>query len=167
MNGSTAIGITDSRSLTVSGEFSPRGTTVDSGLAFQLGSGIDTTNRNGVLDQTATGKVLLDVYDNGSNEYFNIVGLTSGTKLTLNGTVELRLQGGYTPLPGHSFDLWDLADGSLAELTLGDGSNVLLPGYTLDTSLWTTNGVVTVVPEPASVALLFLGAVPLLLRRQR
>ncbi len=169
MNGGTGIGLVDSRTITVDGEFSPRGTTLASGLAFQLGSGTPgppDTNKTGVLNQSATGKVLLDVYSNGSNEYFDIVGLTSGTQLNLNGTVELRLQGGYTPSVGDSFDLWNMLEGSAAVRTL-DSTTITLPGYELDTSAWTTTGVVTVVPEPASVALLLLGAVPVLLRRRR
>lgn len=60
------------------------------------------------------------------------------------------------PKGGDSFTLWTLAAGSLATMTIGDGSNISIVGSdcTLDTSEWTTSGKVTVEAPTGTVVIL-------------
>ncbi len=165
MTGGASIGITDARSITVHGSFRPRSATTAAG--FQVGS----STRTGILDVSATGTIILGLFGDNSNTYFNVVGPTSGTRLTLNNegsSVLLQPQEGYVPEPGHSYKLWSLADGSLATMNIGDGSNISIVGssYGLDTSLWESEGIVSVIPEPATLGLLTVGVLAMLRRRR-
>lgn len=73
--------------------------------------------------------------------------------------------GGFTPAPGASFDLLD------AGAVAGSFDAVNLPalegGLTWDTSQFSSNGSVSVVPEPTSALLLLCGTGLLALRRRR
>jgi hypothetical protein len=143
MNGGTGL-VQDTKTLTVHGTFSPRGTTLAAGTSFTLGG---TTA--GILDVKSTGKVILDLYANNSSEFFSVAGTTSGTKLLFaaGSAIELRPQAGYVPQVGDAFDLWNSAN------ALADFVNT---------------GIVTVVvTEPASLGLLGLGAMVLLRSRPR
>ena len=164
--GTYGIGANDSRTLTVDGTFSPRGTTTPGATSFFVGSA-----RWGRVHMGSTGTILLDTYGDGDNEFFAVNGMTTSTQLTLDtGSVELRLQDGYTPDLGDVFTIWTLADESEAVMALGDGSNISMPGLgsglSLDTSQFETTGAVTVVPEPATLGL-FLAAVLAFLRCRR
>lgn len=108
-----------------------------------------------------TGTIELDLFGDMNNEGFllNEGSNTVGATLDLSmGTVELVLQGGYSPLVGDSFDLWDLTNLN-SSIIAGTGSNVLLDGYELDLTQWASEGIVSVaavsaVPEPSTMALL-------------
>ncbi|MFW6146398.1 MAG: PEP-CTERM sorting domain-containing protein, partial [Planctomycetota bacterium] len=55
-----------------------------------------------------------------------------------------------------------------ASFNVGDGSNIAIEDsdLTLDTSQWGSDGIVTVIPEPASLALVGLGGLVMLRRRR-
>ena len=78
---------------------------------------------------------------------------------TLDGTLDVDLMDGFTPSAGQSFDLFEGA-------MTGNFSQVNLPalpsGLSWDAENLYTAGVVTVVPEPSTLALLAVGAVALL-----
>ncbi len=147
--------ILDQDLLTVDGIFRPMDT-IDGNNQFDIGS--LTTRGTVVLNPGGT--IELDLFGNGVNEGFRLFpdnnpGLKSELDIA-NGSIDLVLQGGYSPTIGDSFDLWDDPNGD-SILTLGDGSNITLSGYSLNTSSFATDGVVTVVPEPTSLLLSALG----------
>ncbi|NLF30339.1 MAG: PEP-CTERM sorting domain-containing protein [Planctomycetes bacterium] len=163
MTGAGRIGAFESRTLNIYGTFEPRGTAGPG--AFTLGS-TGSVNYDGHLSLQTGGTVVLDVFASGSNEYFDVSGLDNGTALDLNaGSIVLRPQG-YAVQVGDVFDLWQQTNAA-AVMNVGDGSNISIEGsaLTLDTSLWASDGIVTVVPEPAGLALIGLGG--LFIRRRR
>lgn len=78
---------------------------------------------------------------------------------TLNGTLDVNLLNGFTPSADQSFDIF-------SGNTAGSFTQVNLPalgnGLSWDTSNLYTTGVVSVVPEPSTLALLGVGAIGLL-----
>ncbi len=166
MSGLGSIGVSDSVTLLINGIYSPRGTSASDQRALTLGS----ATRWGKVTLGATGVIYLDVYGNNDNEYFDLVGTSALTALTLNqGTIYLRPQEGYVPQVGDTFTLWKIAEGSAAVVNTGDELNIVLPGYALDLSMFAVNGTVTVIPEPGSALLslggLLLGAIGLRRRK--
>jgi T5SS/PEP-CTERM-associated repeat protein len=90
----------------------------------------------------------------------NIAGL-----FTADGALDVALLGGFTPQAGDRFDLFNFAalDGRFDAIHLPD----LAPGLAWDTSGLYSTGVLGVVPEPATVVLLGLGAAAAFARRRR
>ena len=85
--------------------------------------------------------------------------------LTFGGTLALN-SSGYTAVFGNSVDLfnWSTTSGTFSTITGTD----LGGGLSWDTSSLYTDGVITVVPEPATWALLAAGlTVTMVLRRRR
>ncbi|MBK8091972.1 MAG: autotransporter-associated beta strand repeat-containing protein [Verrucomicrobiaceae bacterium] len=101
--------------------------------------------------------------------------------ITLAGTVSV-LPGTFTPIAGQIFNLLDwtgLTDFSAFSVGTnyrdGSGDNsdpfnlpdISSSGLVWDVSLFTTNGIIVVVPEPSRALLLLLGLLGLLMRRRR
>lgn len=153
-------------SLNMDGTFRPGGSSAASAY---------TINEGGDLILGSNGTIELDVFGDMDNESFslNIGSNTVGSTLDLStGTIDLKVHG-YIPLLGDSFDLWDISNGN-SSVTPGTGENIVLSGYILDLSEWTSDGVVTVsavssVPEPSVIGWLigFSGVLQMLLRRRR
>jgi len=82
---------------------------------------------------------------------------------TLGGTLELDLFNGYVPGPGTTFELFNFSN-----VTPGSQfSSLILPSdVSWDTSKLLTNGTITAIPEPTSIALIGLGGVMMLRRRR-
>jgi len=87
-----------------------------------------------------------------------------GGQLTAGGTLTIELLDGFVPRPGDAFQLFDFAsfDGQFIDIILPD----LTGGSQWDTSALETSGLVTVVPEPATLALLGLGGLVIFRRRR-
>lgn len=124
-----------------------------------------------------------DFYDTQTGGNHDRVTATGSFTLNSGGRVSFTNNGGmdYQPVLGDVFNLLDWSsvtaagfnDGSagafrggglLGDLELPD---LGLSGLLYDTSLFTSHGIVVVVPEPGRAALLLLGCVGLLLRRRR
>lgn len=88
----------------------------------------------------------------------------SGT-LTLSGTLNVSLAGGYSPAPGTSFDLfnWGTLSGGFSEVILP----VLPADFSWNTANLYTSGVITVVPEPGGVVSMLPVVAMLVSRRRR
>jgi hypothetical protein len=85
--------------------------------------------------------------------------------LTLGGTLNVSLVGGYSPMAGTSFDLlnWGSLSGGFSEVILP-----VLPGdFSWDTSNLYTSGVITVVPEPSGMVGVLPVVAMLISRRTR
>jgi hypothetical protein len=86
-------------------------------------------------------------------------------RLRLGGTLDVTLVYGFQPRFGQTFDLfhWGSLEGEFDQVNLP----TLGAGLAWDASLVLDTGVITVVPEPATLSLLGLGAIGALLRRKR
>ncbi|MEE9404630.1 MAG: PEP-CTERM sorting domain-containing protein [Algisphaera sp.] len=85
--------------------------------------------------------------------------------MDLEGTFKITLLNGFMPAFGDTFDVFNAGQisGSFSQLDLA----TLSSGLSFDTSQLETAGVLTVVPEPATAAVLgMLGAAGLLRRRR-
>lgn len=128
------------------GTLSPGGITLEDNLTLNAGSTL-------LMEFSGTGVGMFDQID--------VQGI-----FMAGGTLNLLLVDGYVPLAGNSFLLFNgptpgYDAGSFTITTnLGDG-------LSWDTSVLASTGVVSVVPEPSTAALILLGAVASLARRRR
>ena len=131
--------------LTVNGTVSP-------GLSVgELTSGNLALGVNGVY--------VAELDGNGVNDRLTALG-----SMTIDGMIQVFLN--YTASGGDTFDIADFA--SFSGAPTFDFSNAPLePGLAWDVSGFSTNGVISVVPEPQSAILGLLGAAGILSRRRR
>jgi hypothetical protein len=158
--------IRDAKTLNVGGIFRPENDAAESAYLV---------NDGGSVLLGSTGTIELGLFGNMNNVGFllNAGANTVGATLDLSaGSVELVLQGGYTPIVGDSFDLWDVTNVN-SIVTPGTGNNIFLDGYDLDFTQWATDGVVSIsavsaVPEPSTWAALLggIGMITVIARRR-
>lgn len=102
---------------------------------------------------------------NGASNYDSVLGINT---LTLDGAWTVSLVNGFSPAENDSFDLFDAA--AVNAGAFNPATDLTLPtlggGLTWNTSSFTTNGVITVVPEPGTVAPLSLGLAAIARRRR-
>jgi Passenger-associated-transport-repeat len=132
-------------SSVINGEISPGNT-----------AGAVATLNTGAVDLAAGSTYTVDATANGINDLINASGA-----LIANGTINILFA--YTPLYGDSFDIANFASFSGSPTFTSSG---LTPGDSLDTSAFSTTGVVTVIPETSSALLGLLGAACILRRRR-
>ncbi len=99
----------------------------------------------------------VSVFELGSTVNFDrVIGINN---LTLDGTFNVTLFGGYSPALNDSFDLLDFNNIDSTGFNLA--SDLILPslgaGLAWDTGNFTSFGVLTVIPEPGSASLLLAG----------
>jgi autotransporter-associated beta strand protein/T5SS/PEP-CTERM-associated repeat protein len=131
---------------TIDGAIAPGGANAVGLLAFNQGLTL-----NGTSD--------LQMELSGASQYDALSVLGNAA---WNGTVDVVLINGFSPTFGESFDLLQdtggVVSGAFADINLP----LLGPTLSWDTSTFNTNGVITVVPEPSTAALLGASLVLLL-----
>lgn len=139
-------------------------TTVNGTLA--PGASPGTLTFNNALTFGSTSALALELGGTNPGEFDKVAGVTN---LTLDGTFTVSLFGGFNPVPGNSFDVLDWT-GTLDATGFNIGTDLVLPSltldYTWDTTNFTTDGTLAVVPEPRSAALL-IGGLAMLAGRRR
>lgn len=164
------------------GTISPTGTnnvilggSVTPGVSGTAGTLIFTPVDGNVTFQN-TSSVVFELFSNGGNDkiVFNAsgAGVMDFSALSAGG-ISVVFASGYTPGLGHSFDLldWAAVSGSgmngLSETMLNLSAAALGPSLAWDTSLFSSTGVITVVPEPTRTCFTLIGLTALALRRRR
>jgi autotransporter-associated beta strand protein len=96
---------------------------------------------------------------------------TGSSAPVIDGTIKIdsTLLNGYVPAYGDVFDLMDWsAVASISGATSFDFSSVVLgDGLVFNSQLFSSNGIIVVVPEPSRALLIMLGLLGLMLRRRR
>ena len=137
-------------------------------------AGIQAAQVGGTLATYLTGKAADYDLESGSHDKLVIIGalnLNTGGRIALDNTL------GYSFAFGDVFDLLDWGsintdfDGAGPLGFFDSASDLLLPslgsGLAFNTSLFSTNGIIVVVPEPSRALLLLFGLLGLMLRRRR
>jgi hypothetical protein len=83
--------------------------------------------------------------------------VTGISLLTLDGPITVALTGGFSPSKGDNFDLFDFSSINAASFNIGSELILpaLAPGLSWNTGGFIASGVLAVVPEPSSAAVLF------------
>lgn len=163
VNGSLAntSGITLASGATLGGSSTNIGgtTTIAEGASINPGNSVGTIN---LASLDLQGTYNAEITGNGVNDLIN---LGSGN-LNLGNSSLINILLSYSPVAGDTFDLAQFGSYSGDSTPEFAFSQLLGGGLTWDTSGFTTNGIITVVPEPSS-ALLALAGSALLLRRRK
>lgn len=140
------------------------------GSVLSPGAGLGTMDFSGDVSMASTAIMMIDITGTGPTEFDIILGdgVADGDTLTLGGTLDLNLDGGYTAMAGDEFQIfqeWDTITGSFSSITGAD----IGPSLEWDMSTLNSDGTLRIaaIPEPSSLALMGLGGVALLLRRRR
>lgn len=164
INGTVTVGDTATLALAgvVKGNFTATGDVAVQGT-LSPGNSPGVVNAAGDATLAASSDLAMELAGTSPTRYdqFNATG-----QLTIaGGRLDVTLLDGFIPSPGDRFDLFDFAASS------GTFSTINLPslasGQSWDTSSLYTNGELTVVPEPATFAVLTLAAALPLARRRR
>lgn len=152
MAGSSHWEVTDSGTVQFFGNITTESSTWDIGPGGRVGSD-NTTFFDSATEITFT-------LDGSADPGRWITGA-----LNFDGHLTLVLDGAFTPEEGDSFDLFDFSflSGAFDTVALP----TLAPGLAWDTSQLYLTGVVSVVPEPGTVALFAIGGLAMLVRRRR
>jgi autotransporter-associated beta strand protein len=186
--GNTPISVSNGAALINNGTIEGSVTTGSSGSVSGTGSFTGSVTINGNLnpgnspgfqaygDSLTLGSSAITTFELGGLSRSTL--LSSGTSfhdaidvastLTLDGTINVIWFGGFTASQGDSFNLFDATTYNTSAFDVS--SDLLLPtlgaGLTWDTSTFSTNGVISVVPEPKAALLGGLGLLVLLRRRR-
>ncbi|MDQ6655681.1 MAG: autotransporter-associated beta strand repeat-containing protein, partial [Verrucomicrobiota bacterium] len=144
---------------TLSGTFSVSGLTSIAGNFTPAGNGNTGTDNFGnalTFASTAVSTFELGGAGAGQFDHVNVAQL-----LTLSGTINVVTINGFVAQNGMSFSLFSFgsinASGfNIANLNTSGAQTA--PGTFFDTSTFTTNGIITVVPEPSTFAMMGVGA---------
>lgn len=138
-------------------------------------AGISAAQANNALAAYLTGQAANYEAEAGSHDKLNITG---SLNLNANGRIAFDNAAAYSFAFGDIFDLIDWTgmmnldgDGVGGSATFDVNNDLELPGLSsglvFDRSLFASNGIVVVVPEPSRMLLLGAGIIGLLLRRRR
>jgi len=165
LGGTGTIAPTASSSVIIGG-------TVVPGVSGSAGT-LTFTPASGNVTMQSTSSMVFELFGNGNNDKL-IFAATGGGLIDFSamavGSITVLFAAGYTPALGHSFDLLDWSSLSgLSTNQLDLSTSGFDPMWTWDTSLFTTNGTlsIVIVPEPSRVMLLVIAAAALLCRRRR
>jgi autotransporter-associated beta strand protein len=141
-------------------------TTTLTALGYTFGD--PTSFIAGLPTGTPTQQDMLNGFQ-GDLQNHDYLRITNDLTLNTGGRIAVTNYSGFSPAFGDLFNLLDW--GNLNLNTWNPASDLNLPslgvGQSWDTSLFTTHGVIVVVPEPSRALLLLLGLFGLIARRRR
>jgi len=146
---------------TLSGTGTVEAVTVNAGGILSVGSSPGTMTFNGALTLGNGSTNLMEIFTTGSD----VIKGNGANTLTMNGTTVLDFTGN-TVADYTTLDLFKNWGSIVTNSTTTFTAVGLASGQSLDLSHLTTGGPITVIPEPATIGMLGLGAlVTLLIRR--
>ncbi|RYD39374.1 MAG: PEP-CTERM sorting domain-containing protein, partial [Verrucomicrobiaceae bacterium] len=128
-----------------------------------ISPGIDSvgTLSLGSLTIENTGIYLAGITGNMQSDKLNVTG-----NFNFDGVLKVVL-GSYVPVAGDMFDVADFSGTVTGNWTLDTSLAGLTPGLNWDSSLFASQGLLQIVPEPSTSLLGLAGAVALMRRRRR
>jgi fibronectin-binding autotransporter adhesin len=165
LGGTGTIAPTTNGSVIIGGSVTP-------GLTGAAGT-LTFTPANGNVTFQNTSSIAFELFGNGNNDKL-VVAATGAGLLDVSsmaaGSIGVTFAGGYTPSLGHSFDLldWNGVSGLTTSL-LNLSTAGFDPSWVWNTSLFTTNGTISIalVPEPSRGLMLMIATGAVLQRRRR
>jgi fibronectin-binding autotransporter adhesin len=145
---------TISGATSIAGRLSPGTSGLTSATAGIGAIGTDNFSTTLTLSSGTTSSLYFEV--GGANNYDQI---NVGGILTLNGTVFIATEGGYTVEAGDQYTLANAGSITQGTFTFNTTGATLAPGVTLTETVTGTQVIVNAVPEPGTLALLGVGGV--------
>lgn len=102
----------------------------------------------------------------GDTEY-DVIEMIDGCSLSLDGDLSIELWNGFAPVLGSTFDIFRYDFGDCTGQFDGINQPTLPEGYYFDITYGDTAVTLTLMPEPASLSLLGMGALVLLRKRRK